>query len=355
MLALFTMGPKSGQDADQGEGEESGMADRGDGEGAAKRRRADGGWMDFVKGIEESSLAFMSPRAKLRSWKGGAVNDENVSILEDASWVKGGDFSSYEQGDSGVTEEESSAARREENLGNSFMPTLIAPSMLFKVDSGLKAAAERSIYDDMDLGEDAPELEDVEEAEHSPATTPAQNFGSAQQPTGHGVQHPPMQNLQIPNRAPSGVSESESPSTDLDSSSDLDRSKRFMFANVRKDSSNANSGISDTRTPEKLSLSGKLHQMENLGDFIDDTEDAELAGQESPELNILQPTTDEQVQAVKEQLESFVQEEKPHAKKAEASSVPPSALKPAEKSASKVADVSAVKPAQPKGEISEVQ
>jgi hypothetical protein len=182
MLALFTMGPKGVKE--EGEGEE------GEGEGdGEKRRRPDGGWMDWVKSIEESSLTFMSPRAKQKreNWKGGAVRDENVNILEEASWAKGGDFSSYAQGDSGVTEEESSAARlMQENVGNSFMPALIAPSMLFNVDPNLKAAAEISIYDHMEDApeEDAPELEDVEEPEGKLQT-------SQQQPTGHGVQHQP--------------------------------------------------------------------------------------------------------------------------------------------------------------------
>lgn len=340
MLALFTMGPKGVKE--EGEGEEG---EGGDGE---KRRRPDGGWMDWVKSIEESSLTFMSPRAKQKreNWKGG----ESVNILEEASWAKGGDFSSYAQGDSGVTEEESSAARlMQENVGNSFMPTLIAPSMLFNVDPNLKAAAERSIYDDMDLDEDAPEedapeLEDVEEHE-------GKLQSSQQQPAGHGVQHQPMGNLQIPKRVASEDSEAESPATDLDSSSDLDGSRRFM---LRKNSVNANSGLSDVDTPvaEKLSLSGKLHQMETLGDYIDDTEHAEETGQQSHELNVLQPTTDEQVEDVKDHLDSFVQEEKP---KETDGSVPPN---PAEKPASTVEATPASKPAAaaaPKGEISEVQ
>ncbi|KAG0585059.1 hypothetical protein KC19_3G254400 [Ceratodon purpureus] len=380
MLALFTMGPKSDGDGSEGERDKdwegSSEADGGDGEGVIKRRRPDGGWMDWVKSIEESSISFMSPRAKLKreNWKGGAVNDENASILEDASWAKGGDFSSYEQGDSGVTEEESSASRlMQENVGNSFMPTLIAPSMLFKVDSSLKAAAERSIYDDMDLGEDgpeddAPELEDVEEPEqheqHEQPGTPApETEESSHQSPGHGVQHQPLENLQIPNRVAAEDSESDSPYTDLDSSSDLDRSKRFMFANVRKNSANANSGLSvnsdgDTPVAEKLTLSGKFHQMEKLSDFIDDSEHAEKTGQESPELNVLQPTTDEQVEAVKAQLESFVQDDKPKEEKAEGSPSPPKPDDVVKKSVSedeKTPETPAPKAAEPKGEISEVQ
>lgn len=384
MLLLFTMGPKGDKHAAQGEeGEEwegsSAVEGRGSGDGArgvAKLRRPDGGWMDWVKSIEESSLAFMSPRARLKTpenWK--SVNDGNVSILEDASWAKGADFSSYAQGeDSGVTEEESSASRSmADNVGNSFMPTQIGPSMLFKVDSTLKAAADRSVYDDMDLGEgeapaldgdDAPDLEDVEEPDHPATPTPAPTF---HQSTSDGVQHQPMQSLQIPKRVASDNSEVDSPYTDLDSPSDVDRSKRFMDAYIRRNSANARSGLSepgssdaDTPVPDKLSLSGKLHQMEDLGDYIDDAGHAEQTGQRAPELDVLQPTTNEQVEAVKDQLESFVQEEKPtdadHSAPAPPSAPKPEAVaeQPKVSTVEETAAAAPTKAAKPKGEISEV-
>lgn len=346
MLALFTMGPKSTENetSQGGDGDDEGnwelrrnADEHGDGEKVSKRMKPDGSWKDWVESIEESSLSWMSsPRSsskhKNENWKHGVLNDDNVSILEETSWVKSADFG--EDGSSG-------SRLVEENMitDSSFMPSLMAPSMLFKVDSGLQDAAQRSIYDDITLGEDAPELEDVAEHVTEPLTEPvvepevkpvaepvaepvlesdhpseASVESSApvpeiSQPSGsQGVQHQPLGDLQIPRRADG--SETDSPATDLDDSPAVDNSKRLIFANLKKSVLNASPSLSDADTPEavNLSLSGKLKQMEKLGDFLHDAEHAEEAGQESPKMGLLNPTTAEQVDDVKDHLESFVQE-----------------------------------------------
>jgi len=125
----------------------------------------------------------------------------------------------------------------------------------------------------------------------------------------HVVLHQPLETLQIPRRSDSIVT--DSPFIDLDDDSPvIDNRKRLLFAKLKKDSFNANSNLSDVDTPEavNLSLSGKLKQMEKLGELLDSAELAEKTGQVIPEDSLLKPTTAEQVEDVKDQLESFVTE-----------------------------------------------
>lgn len=307
MLALFTMGPKKNSSS-QEEDEDWTLRRDGDGEKVGKRMKPDGSWKDWVKGIEESSLSWMSsPRSSSKlskNWK----NDDTVSILEEASWVKGAEFMPNRFNGSGETSAE-------------FLPNLMAPSELFKVDSGLQSAVERSMYSDMEPGADTPELEDViEPVAVSVAEPVGMSEGPATEISGvsvepspsvpsHVILHQPMETLQIPRRIDSSVT--DSPSTDLDDDTPAsDISKRLLFAKLKKNSLNANSNLSDVDTPEavNLSLSGKLKQMEKLGDLLDDAELAEKTGQVIPEDSLLKPTTAEQVEDVKDQLESFVTE-----------------------------------------------
>jgi hypothetical protein len=137
------------------------------------------------------------------------------------------------------------------------------------------------------MGEDAPKLEDVVEALMHASS----------------VRHEPLGHLQIPKH---DVVVVDSPSTDLDeSSSDLERTRRLMF--VRRDSVNASSGLSDVDTPVTQSKFGKLKQIETLGDLIEEKEQAEKTGADLParELAVLQPTTADQVDDVKDKLEGF--------------------------------------------------
>jgi hypothetical protein len=312
MLALFTMGP--GKQASEGEdGEDAAAIPDGDGEKVSKRMKPDGSWKDWVKSIEDSSLNWIaSPRStskllhKNDDWKN--VNDENVSILQDASWVQNNpDYMA-------------AADYGEDASGES--SGFMAPSQLFKLDSDLQAAADRSIFD---LGEDAPELEDVDDptpdqSTPKPANAPKPTDApkpadpmpvdqSASKPVDQHapIAHQPMESLQIPKR---DVAEVEgSPSTDLndDESPAIEPSQRVLLT---KNSLNAISGKSDksdvdTPVAVKLSLSGKLNQIESLGNFMDVAQNAEEAGQESPKVAMLKPTTAEQVDHIKDQLESF--------------------------------------------------
>lgn len=157
------MGPNRNNKDDDGDDDAPSNLDvdsLGDGVKVSKQMKPDGSWKDWVKSIEESSLAWMaSPRGGLSKIHAG-LNDENVSILQEASWVKG-------------PVEDQSMQYGEDIVGvggGGFMPTLMAPSELFKVDSRLQ----RSIYGDMELGEDAPELEDVVEPAAVPLAQPAE-------------------------------------------------------------------------------------------------------------------------------------------------------------------------------------
>nr|PNR27930.1 hypothetical protein PHYPA_028522 [Physcomitrium patens] len=323
ILMLFTMGPKgaTGNQAGGLESEEKHVAHGGDAD-VSKRTKSEGSWTDWVKRIEESSMSWMSPRYKSNQWKGNLLNDDNVSILGETSWVNRGDFNPYEQEAASTEEVQSSSSRLiDENINNRFVPTLMAPSELFKVDSDLQRAVDE-VYDD--LGEDAPELEDVEESEtiSSPAPRsshdPENDNGSSPKSGSHGIAHRPLENLSIPKRVKSNSSEVPSPSTDVDGSPGLDKSKKSTFANVRKNSINARSDLSrtsensdaDTPVAESVTLSGKFDHLESLGDLMADSAEAEKNGDESPELAALKPTTHEQVQDLKEQLESFIQDDK---------------------------------------------
>jgi hypothetical protein len=316
MLALFTMGPKKNSSS-QEEDEDWTLRRDGDGEKVAKRMKPDGSWKDWVKSIEESSLSWMSsPRSSSKlpkNWK----NDETVSILEEASWVKGAEYTPNEFHGSGETSAE-------------FLPNLMKPSELFKVDSGLRSAVERSTYSDMELGEDTPELEHVMEPVVEPVGEPegpaTEISGASVEPTptvpSHVVLHQPMDTLQMPERADSNVI--DSPSTDLDDDSPaIDNSKRLLFAKLKKDSFNANSGLSDVDTPEagNLSLSGKLKQMEKLGELFDGPELFDKTGHKIPEDSLLKPTTAEQVEEIKDQLDSFVAEKDTASSQTEKNSV----------------------------------
>jgi len=146
----------------------------------------------------------------------------------------------------------------------------------------------------------------------------------------HGILHQSLGTLQVPRRAVLDVN--DSPSTDLDDESPtIDNSKRILFANLKKSSLNANSGLSDADTPVagNLSLSGKLKQIEKLGEFLDDAKQGEKAGQGISEVSLLKPTTAERVQDVKDQLESFLTEKEAASSQTEKSSVvEPSQAKP---------------------------
>lgn len=311
MLALLTMGP--GKQASEGEdGEDAAAIPDGDGEKVSKRMKPDGSWKDWVKSIEDSSLNWIaSPRStskllhKNDDWKNG--NTENVSILQDASWVQNNpDYMA-------------TADYGEDASGES--SGFMAPSQLFKVDSDLQAAVDRSIFD---LGEDAPELEDVDDptpdqptlkptdapkpADSKPADPkPADQSASKPVDQHAPIVHEPIESLQIPKREVAEVVESPSTDLDDDESPAIEPSQRVLLT---KNSLNAISGKSDKSDLDapvavKLSMSGKLNQIETLGNFIDDAQNAEEAGQESPKVAMLEPTTAEQVDHIKDQLESF--------------------------------------------------
>ena len=306
MLALFTMGPHSSTSTESEHREENWEFRRAadvkvwedksvrGGERSFKRTMADGNWMDWLSNVQEAGLSWIETKFRNENWKGSALNDDNVSILQEASWARS------DPSTSGVSTIEEEVVVTEDRV-----PAVLAPSMLFKVDSKLKKFVLEKSSEVADFGEDAPGLEDVvEESEQVPAKS-----HQTSKP-GSSVHHEPLVVLQIPKNTPALATTIESPSTDLDDSSDLEKSKRLVFATVRRNSINASSGLSDIDTPvavATLSKSGKLKQIETLGDLIEDKEHAEKTGEELPahELAVLKPTIAEQVDDVKEKLEGF--------------------------------------------------
>lgn len=313
MLALFTLGPHTTTTTESYQGEDNWefrraadvkvWEDKSVGDTPKRNRKADGNWKDWVSSVQDASLSWIETKFKNENWKGSALNDDNVSILQEASWTRSAPSTS------GVSIEEEILPIEESRA-----PAALAPSALFKVDSTLKRRFEAT-----QLSEEAPGLEDVVEA---PATAQTLNHESS-------VHHEPLDALQIPKKA-AVVATEESPSTDLDESSDLGRNRRLQFATVGRNSLNASSGLSkasesDADTPAAvvtLSKSGKLKQIETLGDFI---EHAEKSGDHH--LPVLKATTAKEVDAVKVKLEGFTHSpEKPvnasSVKKGAASSSP---------------------------------
>lgn len=320
MLALFTVGQKSSDDT-QNESDENWEFRRTadvkvwedknffDSERTPSQRVTDGSWMDWVSSIQELGLNWLESKLKNETWKGRSLNDDNVSILQETTWVDNGPSTS-EPDQSGVTEVATpSSFVRGDIVTNGRVPAAIAPSALFKVDSGLKAARFG-----MDFDEGHPE--------HASTVGPGAGAGKAQSVrhssshSSNTVQHEPLESLQVPKEIEVAFVP-DSPATDLDDSPELDKNRRLLFATVRKDSMNANSGLSatcgesDVDTPVPvvlLSSSGKLKQIEDLGDLMESIENAEHTGEKMPESTILVPTTAEQVQDVKDKLEGFVSE-----------------------------------------------
>lgn len=94
-------------------------------------------------------------------WK-GTFSNNTISVLKEATWVKRGDFNPYEQEAASTKEVECSSLRLlDKNISSKFVPTMMTPFELFRVNSGLHEVAGRVSED---LGDDALDLEDVEES-----------------------------------------------------------------------------------------------------------------------------------------------------------------------------------------------
>lgn len=255
------------------------------------RKGESASWLDWLQSIAESGYAWVEKKLQNENWKGNSLNDDNVSILQEATWAstpKSGDKDDPSSSSSGGVSE---AVATTEDI-NVRVPAAISPAVLFKVDSELKAEhvdnAKRAVED---IGEDAPsELQTLKKSTSSEV--------QSLKPVS-SVHHESLVSLQIPSITVTTVI--DSPSTDIDNASDLDHSKRF----VRRNSMNASSG-SDFDTPvamATLSNSGRLKQIETLGDLLEDKElNHELSHQEK---ELLKPTIAEQLEAVKEKLEGF--------------------------------------------------
>ena len=307
MLALFTLGPQSGATSDSQHGEENWEFRRvadvkvwedrsmGEGERGGRLERTDGNWMAWARSVREAGVSWIEAKLRNDNWQGSAVNDDNVHILQEASWSTSDPSTSA-----------ASTVVEDVVVPEGRMPAVLAPSALFKVDSKIKELALEKSSGVADFGEDAPELEDIDE---EPELLPgkAQSMKPA-----ISIHYESLSTLEIPKTVAAVVTTVENPGTDLDESTDLDKGRRL----VRRNSVNASSGLSvasesDDDTPAvalALSKSGKLKQIETLGDVLEYKEHLERTGEELPagELAaVLQPTLAEQVKDVKDALEGF--------------------------------------------------
>lgn len=225
-----------------------------------KRRGPDSTWLDSLQAVTESASSWLERKLQNENWKGKSLNDDNVSILQEATWTR----------EPSIVQPETDVSTDE--ILNAQVPASIAPSRLFKVDSTLKASL-------------------VSQALESDAARVSKQAST--------VQHEPLKSLEIPAVANREVD--ESPSTDLGDSTDL--GKRFLRRNSVNATSITSESDVDTPATVALSKSGRLKQIETLGDLL---EEKELHHEITPEHEaLLKATTTELVEAVKERLEGF--------------------------------------------------
>lgn len=280
-----------------------------------KRRKADG-WMDWVKEIEESGLAWVEKKLKNENWKGSTLNDDNVSILQEAFSQKTHPVSTIPETNPNTRQEASTSS-----------------SSSLQAQASLAKEAVLPFSDALDLinpqagtvGGAAPPRKDIEFGEggeqRDQAPYPVRVTESSSSSDGGGVHHLGVIPIQIPLKAATmgGEGAEPSPDTELDDTPS-EHGKRIMSASlVRRDSMNANSGKSvssvesDMDSPAaqvQLSKSGKLQLIEGLSNLIEEQEhEVHEDGKKSPVVQALKPTAAEEVQDVKDKLEHFVLEE----------------------------------------------
>ena len=286
-----------------------------------KRRKADG-WMDWVKEIEESGLAWMEKKLKNENWKGSTLNDENVSILQEAFSEKTYPVSTIPETKPSTHQEASTSSSSSLQAQESLAKEVILPFSdaldLINPQAGTigEAAPPKEEIGFGEGGEQRDQVAPVLVTPHPVKVTESSSDGG-----GGGVHHLGVIPIQIPLKpATTGGGGSEpSPDTELDDTPSELRKRMMSATLVRRDSINANSGKSvssvesDLDSPAaqvKLSKSGKLHLIENLGNLIEEQDhEVHEHGKKSPVVQALKPTAADDVQDVKDKLEHFLLEE----------------------------------------------
>ena len=291
-----------------------------------KRRKADG-WMDWVKEIEESGLAWVEKKLKNENWKGSTLNDENVSILQEAFSEKTHPVSTIPETKPNTRQEASTSTSSSSSLQAqpSLAKEVILPFSdaldLINPQAGTIGAA-APLKEEIECGEGGEQRRDQEApvlvTPHPVRATESSSNGGG---GGGGVHHLGVVPIQIPLKAATmGDGGAEpSPDTELDDTPSELRQRMMAAALVRRDSMNANSGKSvssvesDLDSPAaqvKLSKSGKLHLIESLGNLIEEQEhEVHEHGKKSPVVQALKPTAADELQDVKDKLEHFLLEE----------------------------------------------
>lgn len=300
-----------------------------------KRRKADG-WMDWVKEIEESGLAWVEKKLKNENWKGSTLNDENVSILQEAFSDKTHPVSTIPETKPSTRQEASTSSSSSLQAQPSVAKEVILPfsDALDLINPQAGTIGEVApLKEEIEFGEGGEQRDQVAPVLVTPhpvrATESSSNVG------GGGVHHLGVVPIQIPLKAATtGDGGAEpSPDTELDDTPSEFRQRMMSASLVRRDSMNANSGKSvssvesDLDSPAaqvKLSKSGKLHLIESLGNLIEEQEhEVHEHGKKSPVLQALKPTAADELQDVKDKLEHFLLEE--HKDVAVVASLPPAA------------------------------
>lgn len=323
-----------------------------------KRRKADG-WMDWVKEIEESGLAWVEKKLKNENWKGSTLNDENVSILQEAFSEKTHPVSTIPETKPSTHQEASTSSSSSLQAQESLAKEVILPFSealdLIHPQGGTigEAAPPKEEIEFGEGGEQRDQVAPVLVTPHPVRVTESSSDGG-----GGGVHHLGVVPIQIPLKAATtgGGGAEPSPDTELDDTPSELRKRMMSASLVRRDSINANSGKSvssvesDLDSPAaqvKLSTSGKLHLIENLGNLIEEQEhEVHEHGKKSPVLQALKPTAADELQDVKDKLEHFLIEE--HKDVAVVASLPAAVVPVEEKSLPELAGkTSSSKPGSP--------
>ena len=288
--------------------------ERVDGERMSKRRKSDGSWMVWVKNIEESGLAWVEKKLKNENWKGSILDDTNVSILQEAfAQMKPTPSTSATTDSKSILKKHGTQLAVRENYCKELVPFVDQSDSLQETTIETVHIADNALTvasgEELAVAED----EEVTEIVLSDATLLKDILDGVQN---HGVDR-----LQIPIKLvePAAITASaeSSPYTDLDDTP-VDPEKGIAFAlafarrNSVKSSLSANSDDLDSPAEVKLqSTSGKLNNIENLGDFIEElqNEPSNPNLKKSPVMKILQPTTADQVSDIKDRLHGFVRDE----------------------------------------------